>query len=689
MRLVKLVLLTGLLCAALSAGYLASQAKDNKAEVALQAAIKTETVDGNLKGAIEQYQKLANGGNHAVAAKALVRMGQCYEKLGDTQARQAYEQVLREFADQAGAATEARARLAALAGTTAAASASTRVDRRVWGGPDAEAADHVSPDGSFLSFTDWNTGNLAIHDFATAQNRNVTNKGSWATSWEEAGSSVVSPDSKQIAYYWYNKDGYCDLRVIGIDGLKPRVLYANAERLTYIMPMAWSPDGRQVLADFTKADGTHEVVLVAVADGSTRVVKATGKDGSSSWVFSPDGRYIAHGLQGNISLFEPGTGRDFPLIQDGGTPSVLGWAPDGRHILFSSARSGARDAWLIEVAGGKAVGEPQLLKKDFSGYELGFARSSAFYYSVTNLARDVQIAELDATSGKLVTPPQPASRRWVGITRSPDWSPDGKSLAYVKDRPPAQSIVIRATETGEDRELQVGALRLGSAVRWTPDGKGILATAFERGKDWTLVRVDAQTAEVTSLTPWTSGNGGFPRFDVSRDGKTIFVAQPSLSDDNPGSVTARDLQSGRETTLLRGKGLSFVSVSPDGQRLAIVAGDNKTQILSVLPVGGGDAREIARVDGDEANWRVAAAWTPDGRHVVFVKGLKGRSTRNVQLWRVPAEGGQPQQLGLTVDELWWLRLHPDGRHVAVGASQSKSETWVMENFLPAPKAAKH
>ena len=68
--------------------------------MALQAAIKTETVDGDLKGAIEQYRKLADGSHRAVAAKALVRMGQCYEKLGDAQARQAYDRVVRDFADQ-------------------------------------------------------------------------------------------------------------------------------------------------------------------------------------------------------------------------------------------------------------------------------------------------------------------------------------------------------------------------------------------------------------------------------------------------------------------------------------------------------------------------------------------------------------------------------------------------------------
>lgn len=52
MKPIKFALLAGLLCAGLSAGYIANQAKDSQAEVALQAAIKTETIDGDLKSAI-------------------------------------------------------------------------------------------------------------------------------------------------------------------------------------------------------------------------------------------------------------------------------------------------------------------------------------------------------------------------------------------------------------------------------------------------------------------------------------------------------------------------------------------------------------------------------------------------------------------------------------------------------------
>src|SRR5262245_43091475 len=90
-----------------------TQAPDRN-QMALQAAMKKETVDGDLKGAIEAYKKLAQGKDQAIAAKALVRMGECYERLGDAEARKVYERVVREFGGQKDSVEAARARLAVL-----------------------------------------------------------------------------------------------------------------------------------------------------------------------------------------------------------------------------------------------------------------------------------------------------------------------------------------------------------------------------------------------------------------------------------------------------------------------------------------------------------------------------------------------------------------------------------------------
>jgi Tol biopolymer transport system component len=337
-----------------------------------------------------------------------------------------------------------------------------------------------------------------------------------------------------------------------------------------------------------------------------------------------------------------------------------------------------------------------LVKKDFSGAFLGFTRSGAFYYAVANSVGDVQIAELDTASGKVVSPPQPASRRWVGITRAPDWSPDGRSLAYIRAREPSQAVIIvRSIDTGEERELQVGDRRLGTDLRWAPDGRAIVVPGFEPGKRAddiearggrkSLTRIDVQTGQVTSLMPFPANVGGSPPFEFSPDGKTVFYINLNLLSDGSqrlNQLLVRDVRSGQETVLIEKKGLYSVSVAPDGKRLVVGVREDRSLVLLVMPTVGGEARELVRLEEEEAIYRVSPSWTPDGRYVVFVKGLRGTAKKRVQVWRVAAEGGVPQPTELTVDGLSWLRLHPDGRRIATGTQKVNTEVWVMENFLP-------
>ncbi|MCX6538988.1 MAG: tetratricopeptide repeat protein [Acidobacteria bacterium] len=661
------------------------------AEVAFKAAMHREVVEGNLQTAITEYKAIIARfpNDRVVRAKALVQLGGCYEKLGQTDARKAYEQVIREYADQGDAAAQARARLAAMAGVGGAAGGSAMTVRRVWDGRKANYLGGVSPDGRYLSFDD--QGDLAIHDLATGLDRRLTDKNRPAGSKGAVGFSVPSPDSNYIAYSWYDWNRSVELRVIGLDGSKPRVLHTAGAEVDE-EPVAWSPDGKQLLVEIGKADGTTDMMLVAVADGSAKLLKAMGKEPSPRGRFSPDGRYIAWTVKDGVSLVEVQTGKEYPLIPDLSPRGLMGWTPDGGHLLFHSERSGSPDIWRVAVAGGRAVGEPELVKKGYYGNRtLGFTRAGAFYYGVRTPTRDVYVAELDPASGKLVGSPQPVSRRWFGVSGNPDWSPDGRFLAYLRNQTQDSSfpsfIVIRSTSTGEERELRVvGMTSLGFALHWTPDGKAVVVSALEPGKGRSLVRVDVQTGQATPVTPRSLGP--FPRFDLSPDGKTIFyIYAPEGSGSQPPQLLTRDLQSGRETEVLRKPGLIYVSVSPDGQRVVVGAQESHATVLRVMPATGGELRELVtnRVEG--TNYRVCS-WTPDGRYVIFASTPKGSTpTENVQMWRVAAEGGEPQRLDVGVDSPYYLRVHPDGRRVAIGTWSIATEIYVMENFLPKPAAA--
>jgi len=156
----------------------------------------------------------------------------------------------------------------------------------------------------------------------------------------------------------------------------------------------------------------------------------------------------------------------------------------------------------------------------------------------------------------------------------------------------------------------------------------------------------------------------------------------------------RDLETGQEKELYRessqegrnGNYFRGLALSPDGRQLVLC----RSRVLKVLPATGGEPHELLRLQPQEQQEGVQimnVAWTPDGRHVLFTKG----DWPKLELWRISAEGGAPQRLGLAMDGLGFLGLsvHPDGRRLAFNAGKyATAEVWVMEHFLPGDEGTK-
>ncbi|MCU0251965.1 MAG: hypothetical protein MUE61_17345, partial [Vicinamibacterales bacterium] len=262
-----------------------------EAERQLQKAILLETVDGNLQAAIDQYKKIVaeKGSSRVVAAKALLRLAGCYEKLGQAEAEKTYRQLIADYADQTAEVALARQKLAAL--TRALATESGIVARQVWSGPDVDFSGRPSPDGRHLSYSH-PTGNLAIRELATGEMRQLTKDASLWTAEGGALVSLFSPDGRQVVYEWGQWDTL--LRLSSVDGSHTRVLLP-AKRDWWPEPCDWSSDGRSILIHLYPAGGQEpsQIAVIAVADGSLRVVKRLDP-GQRSWNmwFSPDGQYI-------------------------------------------------------------------------------------------------------------------------------------------------------------------------------------------------------------------------------------------------------------------------------------------------------------------------------------------------------------------------------------------------------------
>ena len=143
----------------------ATTSKSSAAEALLGAAIHQEEAEGNLEAAIAGYKKfLAQfADNRPLAAKAQYHLGLAYEKLGNAEARKAYEQVLRIYPDQSGIAADARRHLAVLEG---AQSSESLTVRHVFQSAPFEKPETITPDGRLMGI---DGGNIGVRDLTTGR----------------------------------------------------------------------------------------------------------------------------------------------------------------------------------------------------------------------------------------------------------------------------------------------------------------------------------------------------------------------------------------------------------------------------------------------------------------------------------------------------------------------------------------
>ncbi len=692
------LLVVTILAALLTASSAIAQ-KDDQAEVLMQAAHQKQLVEGQLEEAIQLYKRIVqeHGGNRTVAAKALLEMGQCYEKLGNTEARKAYERLLRDYGDQNEAAVQARARLAAISSKIASGS-SEMVTRRVWAGQDVDAQSSVSPDGRYLSYVDSTTGDLALRDLVTGKMRHLTN------STESGGTafflSAISPDGKQVAYEWIKKDGSGELRLVGLDGSALRILEG------IVIPTDWSPDGKYVLGIALRL-GTQfptQIALTSVADGSVRVLKKFEWSHPGKMKFSPDGRYIAYDYppqqesdNRDIFLLAVDGSGEIPLVEHPAEDELLGWTPDGKHILFASDRSGSMSAWILPVVDGKPQGPPELVKQDIGQAQpIGFTRTGSYYYGLEIGTSDIYTAQFDPAAGRVVAQPEKATLRFVGSNFSPAWSPDGQFLAYVSIRRQGlfehDVISIRSLKTGEERDLSPNLLELWGPIRWSPDGRSILVPGKDKKIQHGLYLVDAQTGEFRStLRSDVDSDISHPAWFP--DGKRLLYTDiRSESGTITEAVVVRDLQTGQKTELFRptrGLKIDDIALSPDGRQVALTLLEKETRssVLKVLPVAGGEASELVRAKEPETIVGDSLSWSSDSQYIVFGKGQSTSREPKTQLLAISSHGGEPHSLGLAMDSVGSLSFDLSGHHVAFSAGSAKREVWVMENFLPTIKPA--
>jgi len=268
---------------------------------------------------------------------------------------------------------------------------------------------------------------------------------------------ALSPDGSLVAYFSEKDFYFVDLYLAdGETGkVKRRILKSgvssNYETYRFINSQAnWSPDGKY-LAFAAKRGARDDIVIVDVARNKQVKRIELKLSGVTTPAWSPDGQQLVFtGYDGGLSdLFV--VSRDGSnlrrLTQDKYADLHPVWSPDGRSIAFATDRG------------------PET---DFKTLAIG----------------NMRIALYDMDTGSI----QVLDHMERGKNVSPQWSPDGKSLAFVSDRNGVSNIFLY--DLGEKNLYQItdfytgtqGITPLSPVLSWAPQADRLAFVYFEKGK---------------------------------------------------------------------------------------------------------------------------------------------------------------------------------------------------------------
>ncbi len=241
--------------------------------------------------------------------------------------------------------------------------------------------------------------------------------------------------------------------------------------------------------------------------GNVRRLTSGGHEGKP--FFSPDGSQIAFtgDYDGNRGMYVVPSAGGEPrrLTYHPADGDVVGWTPDGKRILFSSARAafagGVVQLFAVPLEGGFATQVPLARASEASFSEDGTRVAyvpnvqwqEAWKRYRGGQTKPIWIANL-ADSSIQATIPRDNSNNfnpmWVGdtiyflsdrngpVTLFAAWSPDGKSIAYFSDESGEYALQIRdQSGLGDVRKVDLGKPpTFYYSPTWSPDSKKIAYT---------------------------------------------------------------------------------------------------------------------------------------------------------------------------------------------------------------------
>ena len=217
-----------------------------------------------------------------------------------------------------------------------------------------------------------------------------------------------------------------------------------------------------------------------------------------------------------------------------------------------------------------------------------------------------------------------------GSSTSPQWSPDGRRIAFLSDRGEGQQVYLISLRGGEARALTT--IKEGvNAFSWAPTGDRVLLSVTEpeseRSKAITerYGSFEVEDAEARNAHLWL--------VEVDEEGK---ASEPTRLTEGDFHVSGSDW-------------------SPDGTRIAYVRQPDAKLLSSfetdiyLLDVASGESTGLVVGPGPDGS----PEWSPDGAWILFSeydRDLGSVYYLNSELARIPSAGGEIEVLTRDFDE---------------------------------------
>jgi eukaryotic-like serine/threonine-protein kinase len=531
-----------------------------------------------------------------------------------------------------------------------------------------------SPDGSRLAYVAEAGGyrQLFVRTLTTGAERRIT---------DQPGDDIQpawSPDGKQLAFVRASTDGGrlepSDINGTYQEGGDIWSVELESGRTTRLVQNAfnpaYSPDGSRLAFDAPWAAGRR----IWVADGSGRNPRQVTSDSSEAVIhsgprWSPDGRKVVfrrvETIKSDIVILDLASQAMTPVTNDNILDMDPVWAPDNRHIYFTSSRGGGLNLWRVGLTGsGLPMGQPEQLTTG-AGDDVGPTISpdgSRLAFAVRGVDSDLWRMPLSPETGQRAGSPTPV----VVTTRVESrgsWSPDGKSIAFNSDRLGEMNIWVHTIADSAERQLTRGP---GGDYQpdWSPDGRSLLFFSARAGNAdiWSVQVSDGKLTRLTDdpatdTNPFYSPDGRWIAFISDRGGRAdVWVMRADGSE--PRRLTHE------------GAGGHFLRWTKDSRSIVFRA-ESGTQIqIYRVSVDDGALTRLPDISSG-----AHMSFSPDQSRILDVKGHKS-------LWVHQLDRQPPRQVfafsdpEVRIDYPVWS---PDGRWVLFDRAAPKGgDLWLME-----------